>query len=229
MVDDNPEFLAYLHNSALTRDSINRLDSTYLMKEFNLALNLFLPIHSHFPRNYNFRKNKNVDHFRRNVEKEVVECVKTVFVARSDNLEVEYNFLSKNYPWHKFYKGTQVLSESPYGVAFRSAGNSRLPYYYKSLVETGIQGRIEKELVIRKSLLRKPAAPENVKKFKDVEEGDHIGLGGAFSTFFVVWGAAVPISLPAFVFEVRCILNRRVSVGFYFQYFKCLKIRRTYI
>ncbi|OXA48139.1 hypothetical protein Fcan01_16927 [Folsomia candida] len=140
ITENYPEFLTYLHDAALLFDNTNWLESTHLRKQFNLALKSFLPVHSHYPRKFNFTKANDIKELQRNIELEVIECGKTVFIANSDDVEAEYNFLSKNYPWRTFYKGKQVLLESFYGVVFHSAGNSRLPFYYKRLVETGIQG-----------------------------------------------------------------------------------------
>lgn len=134
---------------------------------------------------------------QRNIEIELIECGKTVFIAQSDEIEAEYNFLKNKYPWHKFYKGKEILRESFHGVIFRLVRNLKLPFYYKSLVETGIQGRVEQEVISRAHFSRKPASNEHPMIVRD------IGLDGAFSTFIIIWSVAVVASLPAFVFEIR--------------------------
>lgn len=181
-------------------------------------------MHSHFPNNFNLTRDSRLKDIRPDIELEVVYCEKTVFIASSDTFEAEYIFLSQNYPWHKFYKGKEMLRESSYGVAFRSAGNSKVPLYYKFLLETGIVGRIQQELISRLSLRRKHSSAEYLTRFRDIEEGDPVGLAGAVLTFFIVWGVAVSLSLPVFAFDVRHIRHIRISIILRFAYVKFLKI-----
>lgn len=202
--DAHPEFLGYLIDEIFLSANIKWLRNPFFDKQLNLMVKLFWPIHSHHPRKFNFTwSNFNMTQLRQSIETELVECGKTVFIARSEDLQTEYNFLSSKYPWHKFYRGKEVLHETLTGVVFRFTRNSKLSFYYKSLVETGIQGRVEQEIASRANLHRDPVASESMKNFKEIKSGDSIQLNGAFSTFLIVWSAAVAISLPAFVFEVR--------------------------
>lgn len=217
--DKYPEFLDYLYNSIFTHGNLHA--SAHLRKHYNLVLNLFLPTHSHFPGNFNYTRDPNQTELQRLIEIEVVACGKTVYISNKDSIEAEFAFLSKNYPWHQFYRRKEILPMASHGTAFQYTGNSKLPIFYKSLVETGLHHRIEQELVARHNLHRKPAAPEFQKKFRDKEEGDAVGLNGSFSTFFIVWGAAVTISVPALVFEIRHRILPGINIFFTSAYLTC--------
>ncbi|OXA37134.1 hypothetical protein Fcan01_28110 [Folsomia candida] len=142
-----------------------------------------------------FRQGLKMTKFQQDIEREVVKCGKSVFVAYSDVLEAEYAFLSKHYPWHEIYKGREIYNIASYGVIFRLAGISKIPGYFKSLVETGIYGRVEEEIALRKNLKRKPASFGG-------SRDDSLGLGTALATFFILWGVALSASLPVFAFEL---------------------------
>ncbi|OXA53718.1 hypothetical protein Fcan01_11546 [Folsomia candida] len=122
----NPEFLDYV----LTRfeDMLSGWsESSFVSKYYNLLLSLYLPIHSHHPKNMTYSKfNTNLAELKKKIETEMIKCEKTVYIAHSDVVDAAYVFLSKNYPWRKFYKGVgHILDASSYGVAFRNAVSQR--------------------------------------------------------------------------------------------------------
>lgn len=169
----------------------------------------------------------NVTDSQQTIQSELIKCGKTAFIADSNIIETEMNFLSVKYPWHKFYKGKDVLEMSMIGVVFRYTGLSKVPRSYKSLVETGIHGRVEQELIERDSLLRKSTSNgENIRRI-DVEE--RLGLGGMLSTFFIVWGVSIGVTLPPFVFEVRHVIWYGMRCALYSMYFKVVKMHRKVI
>lgn len=60
--------------------------------------------------------------------------------------------------------------------------------------------------------------------YNNIYRGVAIGLDGALATFFVVWGAAVAISLPPFAFESRRSIRNGVCIAIHVLYFRWLKI-----
>ncbi|OXA37105.1 Glutamate receptor ionotropic, delta-2 [Folsomia candida] len=149
-----PDFLHALFYRVIMHD-VAVWESFFLKKQFNLALNLLLPKHSHYAVNFSYSDKPPNRTFQQDIEREVVKCGRSVFVAYSDVLEAEYTFLSKNYPWHKFHKGKEIFDIASYGVTFRLAGISKIPGDFKFIYEAGIYSRVEEELALRQNLKRK--------------------------------------------------------------------------
>lgn len=202
-----PEFLRFpIAIAGIVMPRVYNWDyNSYFRKQINFHFSLSLPIHSHFPTNFNSTWNpKNATEFKKNIETDLVECGKTVFIDYSSALEVEHAFLSKHYPWHKFYNGKQILHSKSDGLVFRGVGISKVPAYNRYLVEAGIFGRLWYELNNRLNLGRKPAANASAGGFKKHKETDiYVGLEGAIQTFFIIWGTAMALALAMFVFEMR--------------------------
>ncbi|OXA42219.1 hypothetical protein Fcan01_22783 [Folsomia candida] len=223
-----PEFVNFLINSNPLAQN-NRVENSYLIEQAKLFTSLLLPIHSHHPNNFTYSADpKNFTEFKKDIERDLVPCGKTVFIAYPDVLEGEYAFLSKHYPWHKFYKGKQILPSNWYATVFRHVGISKIPIYNKYLVESGVFGRLWYEMYIRLDFGRKPATDESARRFKQPKESvNSLGLGGAIQTFFIVWATTVVLTLPAFGFEVRHRIVQWLWVMALSIYITTLKIWRS--
>ncbi|OXA41091.1 hypothetical protein Fcan01_23943 [Folsomia candida] len=199
--DAFPEFVGFLLRVLHFDHRVDWVKSTYFRNLYNLVVNLIQPTHSHYTDNFNFTAfANNLTELQLVTEKEIIKCGKSVLIALSDDIEADYEFHKKSYPRRRFYKGKKNMPTFFSGEAIRSEGPSKLPVYYKALVETGLRGRVEDEVVARKYVRRKPVGTEEVKV---IDEYEPLGLSGAFSTFFVLWGVAVLISFPVFMAEIR--------------------------
>ncbi|OXA45922.1 uncharacterized protein LOC118437747 [Folsomia candida] len=160
-------------------------------------LQLLNPRHAHFPKGIDYsRKDLNVTYMQRKIETEIVDCSqKAVFIAQSDDLKFEYDFLTLNYHRKEFHKGQEILSPRPKGLIFDDEGFSKMPKYYTSLIETGIYARIEQELGYRAMADREPA----ISISKD-DSSFSLGLNGGVVTIFVLYGVAVAGSVLFFWF-----------------------------
>ncbi|OXA40643.1 hypothetical protein Fcan01_24504 [Folsomia candida] len=207
----NPELLSYIL-SRFEDIMYAWRENSFLRNYYNLLLSLSLPIHSHHPKNMTYlKKNTNLTEMQEKIESEIIKCGKSVYIVKSDVIDAEYVFLSKSYPWRKFYKGKQILESSSYGVAFRMTGISKIPVYFKSFVESGVHGRIEQELIARINEGRDPVEDRDLGKPRKFEEVDSLGFEGTFATFFIIWGIAIGLALPVFVFEVRHAIRAEVT------------------
>lgn len=128
-----PEFLAVLQN----------LVDTYLQTPNNLAvlkyLSLFSSKHSFYPKGFSYlSKNLTFSSLQRNTESEVVQCGKTVFIGKSSEIKLEYEFLTKQYPDIKFSVSTQKILSYPTGMLFQHVWRSPVATSFKRLNEAGI-------------------------------------------------------------------------------------------
>lgn len=79
------------------------------------------------------------------VEKEVVDCGKTASVAAGGEFEAEVDFLTRKYPWTKFYRSKDNIITKPMGITVECPGISKISHNAVSLVESGIYSRLRKE------------------------------------------------------------------------------------
>lgn len=169
--------------------------NSYTMKHHRLRFSLFMPHHFHHVPDFNYGKRyPNETEIRNSIEREVVNCdKKTVLISPLDSLDAEYNFLSNNYPYKKFYKGRDTLVGARgfiIGMTFTIDGKmSKVPKYFQYLIDTGIYGRIVQELSDRKFSSRKPAVRN------DLEGVTAFGLDGTIVTIFILSGTCVILAL----------------------------------
>lgn len=153
-----------------------------------LWVNLFHPKHRHFPRNVSNPDKLASSEFSNLVEQEVVDCGKTVFVAKTPQIVAEREYLWRNYPWINFYKGRDSLYSFPFGLSIRRAGTSRIPRYYETLLESGIGGRLMIEQFSRRNVKRQRA-----RRVNPILEG--MTMDGSILTLFIIWGGVVGLGL----------------------------------
>lgn len=211
-----PKFVTFLFKQILIGDSSKLAGTTdsYVDKKLRLSLNLVMPGIQHHTQGYNYGKIYNDStELQKSVEKEVVDCdSKTAFVSEADLVEEEYRFLTRHYFWKKFYKARNIFSGSSsiYGLIFPIAGKKSLvTRYFWYLIETGIYGRIEKELEERRFLFRKAAL--NVDK--EEETVVPLSFDGSIVTVFILSGCLVLLAGIVFLNETKggiyiCLMNR---------------------
>ncbi|OXA53908.1 hypothetical protein Fcan01_10531 [Folsomia candida] len=201
-----PEFLLDLkENTPLNRISenvvggsplsSNEVINTFTPEEIS-NLNLLHPKHPHFPISiYSQRSLPSYSEFQKIVESEIVSCGRSVFIAESDYLAAEFEFLSRNYFWIKFTRGKQVRHPVPFGVIFSGEVISKIPGYYRILFETGIYQRIEVEMRVRKWAARQPVGERREEKPAMME------LDGGILTPFVICSAVLLGAIVCFLVE----------------------------
>lgn len=65
---------------------------------------LFDPRYVHYPLSFQYSNpNQTLIELRNSIESELVECGKSVFISKSDEIEAEIKFLERHYPTRKFY------------------------------------------------------------------------------------------------------------------------------
>lgn len=139
------------------------------------------------------------------METEVVECGKSVVVLPSKLVQAEIEYLARNYPAANWFKSRESLQTEPIGIAFRNTGISKIPGYYKSLVEVGIYGRLNQEYYARKNFQRKRAGEWGMETLPD-----KMTMDGCISTLFIICAGVA--GLAVFVFCGEGLQGRIVIV-----------------
>lgn len=176
--------------------------NSFIDKQILLSINLLLPQNYHHIKDFNYgTKYNDSTELQKNIEPEVVDCgKKSVFVSHENLVEEEFRFLSKQYAGKKFYRGRDIMGGSCLvnGLVFSLKGKrSRLLRYFWYLVDTGVYGRIEKELGDRRLLFRRPALA--VGKENDIVVP--LSLGGAIVTVFILSGLLILLAGVVFMIE----------------------------
>ncbi|OXA39441.1 hypothetical protein Fcan01_25745 [Folsomia candida] len=191
-----PMFIDFLMGQAVLVDR-RVLTNSYLDRQVLQIMNLLMPQNYHHTLDFNYgRKYNGTTELQRSVEKEVVDCGrKSVFISYEYLVDEEYRFLSKHYAGKKFYKGRDVIGSGSLfnGLAFSLKGKrSRLLKYFWYLVDTGVYGRIEKELGDRRVLFRTAALIIS----KENDAVVPLSLDGTIVTVFIFEAPACKKSCP---------------------------------
>ncbi|OXA48280.1 hypothetical protein Fcan01_17194 [Folsomia candida] len=143
------------------------------------------------------RENISKHNIRYAIEREVSNCGKTVFIANTNILDAEVDYLRKRYYTTKFYKGEDSILDITLGWIFDRPGNSKIPRYLKALLENGIHSRLVKEQHGREYRERRKTwspIPPRVSP---------MAVEGAIVTFFLTCAVVFGLSIVFFVLECR--------------------------
>ncbi|OXA55106.1 hypothetical protein Fcan01_11521 [Folsomia candida] len=206
-----PEFLDLLydiHTSLLDPGAPNgrqTLSEHFISPVFDLMFNLLNPMHAHTPASVNY-STYTVETVRKLVENEIVSCGKAVFAGTSESVHLELVFLQKNYPRTHFYKGDLIFA-LPFKLLFTNEGISKVPTYFKFMLESGIYRRLEMEqwnnaYVGRKAIVQRNNYPHGAMP---------VSMTGSLLTAFILCGCSV--SLATIFLAVEC----RLKLLMYFK------------
>jgi hypothetical protein len=73
---------------------------------------------------------------------EITNCQqKSAYIATSQEIGIELDFLSRNYYSRKFYAGKDMINEHFQGFKISKVRNTKIPWYYRLMIESGIYER----------------------------------------------------------------------------------------
>ncbi|OXA44393.1 hypothetical protein Fcan01_20854 [Folsomia candida] len=169
-----------------------------------VRLALLSPNHAHWPERMKIGVHRySEDEARRLVEKEVIQCGKSVLFQESSIIQEELAYYRKFYYWIKFQRGKETLGGRGEGWIFEREGISKIPQYFRFLVETGIYGELRKAGMKRKFEYRIPLMDQNLETKSTVS----VGINGGIVTLFILWGSLLGISLLELLGEL-CMSER---------------------
>ncbi|OXA49234.1 hypothetical protein Fcan01_15823 [Folsomia candida] len=193
-----PEFLvALLYLAAdFTLNSISNPNRLHFFRQ----LNLFNSKHGFHPIGFSYlRENNSYSVLRGDIERDFLRCGKTVLISKSTQLESEYEYLSRNYPNTKLFKSSQGVQGYSGGLSFHHPWKSVVVKRFKTTVEAGVWGYVEREEKRRINYNRIPV----MKHAKDDKPTNIATLGGAFLTVFILAGSLACVTILVFIIECR--------------------------
>jgi hypothetical protein len=189
------------------------------------------PKHRHYPKEPKFPKNVFIDHYRAAaVEKEIVGCGRSIFIAESNELQAELRYLQQNYPGKNFYLGNGTIEQGTRRKLYwnyRDFGNPVMAEYLKRLVQAGIRTHIS-TIQSHKIYLERRVGTQIIKAEGPPAMG--MDMSGSIQTIFIILSANFVLASFVFLFEFMC--HRRKIIYMIFEQFfiiLAVKVRRNFI
>ncbi|OXA39942.1 hypothetical protein Fcan01_25234 [Folsomia candida] len=206
-----PEFLYYLLKLIVVISQ-----TPYVHVKTIAPLNLYNANHSYHPRGFSYRRSYNATYteLRGSIEQEVVQCGRTVFLAKTSELQTEYDFLVGRYPRTKFFKSTEQINTFSTGWSFLYPRKSVVVKGCKSINEAGILTFAEKWKPYQINVSRTPVMEQS----KSVKLLKIATLEGAFLTLFIVTGGLICTTIFVFIVELR----KRISLLIITSFLECI-------
>jgi hypothetical protein len=185
------------------KDNIKMFHPTYVL----CVLKFFSPEYRHYPKDPNFQDLDEYEDIKENymdvaIEKEIVACGKSIFIAEVKDLRAELRYLSDNYPQKSFYVGNHTMEmgqKRKLRWEFRNPGTSKVPYYLKLLLQAGIRYAIIRIQNHRKYLRRR----KGTQLIKELEVSNIlVNMQGSIQTIFIISIAVISLGCLAFLAEL---------------------------
>jgi len=161
--------------------------------------NKFHPDPHTFKRPWNF-----MDYPTGAVEETLINCQKSVYAERSDQLEFKY--LSENCKKKRFYYLKDSFFSTQNRWSFYNLQKSKLPFYFGIFLQSGIFHELHKLKLFRGYQKRRSMTSEIIKRTHNQEVLD---MSSSVQTVFIIFAAMTLLAKLAFVAE--------------FSYFECKK------
>lgn len=192
-----PEFITVLFKLL---QHLERGDDTIKNSNWLRTLNLLNFKHSFYPKGFSYL-NEPISYSEAlgKIEREVVHCGKTVFIGKSSQMRLEYEFLSRNYPRIKFFESSDEIHRVVSGFEFKSSWRSKIVKSFKGINEAGLFTHTERWDRSKGCANRTAAMKQSgIVKLKNIAT-----LDGAFLTVFILTGSLFCGAIVVFVVESR--------------------------
>jgi hypothetical protein len=198
------------------RNDLNNLDTEE--KDLNLfyAFNIkefFSAKHRLYPRDPNFPKSKDslIKHYMSAaIEKELVACERSIFLAEAKELNVELRYLRENYPDHNFYVGNGTIENGRKRKLvwyFEYESDFKIAYYFRLLLQAGIRAHILK-IQHQKEYMGRRIGTQIIKESEKPKI--YMDMNGSIQTIFIILVVLLVLAGCVFLFEF--IHNRRTEI-----------------
>jgi hypothetical protein len=169
----------------------------------------------HYPKHPNFRHSGDgeIPHYMDSaIEKELIACDKSIFLADSNAVRTQLHYLKENYPEIKFYVSNDTMEQ---GVkrkkiwTFENPGTSIVPYYLKALLQAGVRDTVL-SIQAHKTYLKRR---QGTKLIKEVVVSPTVDMNGPTQTIFIILAAISSLAGLQFVLELMY-CNRKIIYMF---------------
>jgi hypothetical protein len=187
------------------KEKLSRYDDHYNNTIYaRRLLAFFSPTNRHYPMDPNFDNNadKKIPLFlSAAVENELVACKKSVFLGQTKDLIYELSYLKDSYPRKAFYISSGTFENgfrNSIVWSFWNAGRSRVPSYFRLLIEAGVRDGV---LGLRKNkFYYKRRIGTKIVQDQESHDGD-LGITGSIQTIFFIWLGGLAVAGFTFIAE----------------------------
>jgi hypothetical protein len=171
----------------------------------------FAPRNRHCPRDPEFRNTDEQTiklYLAAAVEKELVACNRSIFMGEAKELKYELSYLIANYPTKGFYTPEDTFENggsSPVVWEFTKVGTSKVPLYFKLLIESGIREGITGIRMHKHYLMRRNGTKLIL---EGMQSESSVGIFGSIQTIFFILLFLLTISL--FVFTIELVIKNSI-------------------
>jgi hypothetical protein len=165
----------------------------------------FSPRNRHYPKDPKF-SNSDLDkipiYSAAAIEKELVACGRSIFVGERKETSSELFYLQTNYPRRHFYISNDTFEagwSTPILWIFMNTGNSKVPQYFKLLLEGGVRDAVL-ELRTHRYYMKRRVGTQFVQK--GILREENIGMSGSIQTIFIISFAFLLTATLVFLLEV---------------------------
>jgi len=130
------------------------------------------------------------------VEEELVQCQKSVYMERSDQLEFKY--ISENYRKKRFYYLQKKLASEQHKWGFYNLQKSKLPFYFRMFLQSGIYHELHKLKLFGDHHKRRSMTSEIIERTRT----EVLGMTSSVQTVFILFAAMALLAKLAFVVEL---------------------------
>jgi hypothetical protein len=189
----------------------------------------FSPHNRHYPKDPEFtaEQSKTVLHYLSSaIEKELVVCKKSIFMGETENLIEENLYLKVNYPRKSFYMADDTFEtegSKPVIWKFVNGGKSKVPYYFRQLIEAGIRRGIS-GLIKHQYYLRRRIGTKYI--HESMSEEASVGISGSLQTIFIIVIGSLSVAL--IVFSVEFVYGNSYFCFLYQTFSQGVKFLRLY-
>jgi hypothetical protein len=159
-------------------------------------------------------------------EREITNCDrKSAVIADFDVIQLEKTYLSEMYYERKFSTGKtdEMIHQQMDGFVFQYIRNTKIPNFYRWMMDSGIYDRLQVEKVARlNNKIRNPTTNVTKKEKKMRLEGVS-SLSGGLVTLFILCGVVIILALSSFVVEC-CHIISKLLTQFYFKISSAFKM-----
>jgi hypothetical protein len=195
----------YSEFQKLERELVQVRKPTFNKLYKHRAVAFFAPRNRHCPRDPEFgNKDEQTIKFylAAAVEKELVACNRSILMGEANELKYELSYLIVNYPTKRFYMPEDTFENggsSPVLWEFLEAGMSKVPHYFRLLIESGIREGITGIRMHKHYLMRR-----NGTKVIQVAMSSEssVGMSGSIQTIFFILVFLLTNAMLTFTIEV---------------------------
>jgi hypothetical protein len=163
------------------------------------------PKYRHYPRDPQFpiSKQGSIQHFMAAaVEKEIVDCGRSIFIAELSELRAELLYLKRNYPERTFYVGNGTIESGKMQKLlwkYYGHGTPKLAQYLRLLLQGGIRTHIL-QIQSNRNYLERRFGTDIIKEQNQTVLG--MDMNGSIQTIFIILVAVLVLASSVFLMEI---------------------------